>query len=625
VAAIGYTSGDPRKLDRSGYTKGDVVAADAAGNLAPVSVGIDTEVLTADSTEPEGVDWEPASGGGTGTPSNTVVPETAYGQAAAAGSATAYSRGDHTHGSPALTSSAPATSHGIGQAAVLGSAILPARADHVHPLAGSGTPTTSAVGDAAAQGAASTFARSDHTHGREAFGAVTAETSFGLASSNGSAATVARSDHTHGTPSAPSVPSAATTVTAETSYGAASAVGVATSYAREDHVHGTPSLGTTGSTAAAGNDSRIVNAVQQTLLDGKGDLIAASAADTPARHVVGTDGQFLRANSATGTGLEWDTATAADVGADPAGTAASAVAAHNADTTSVHGITDTADLIVEGDPRLTDARTPTAHAASHADGGSDEVTVAESQVTGLTASLAAKQPLDSDLTAFAALTPTNDDIIQRKAGAWTNRTLDQLTTDLALTANDVSGVVPTTRTISTTAPISGGGDLSANRTIALDDDGVTNAKLANMAANTIKGNNTGSPADPVDLTVSQVLAMLNISRDTQTWSRDGTATVTTGAMRWYNRTGKTLTIHGAWAAAGTAPTGANLIVDVNKNGVTVFTTQANRPTITAGSNGGTLAAPDVTTLADGDYLTVDIDQIGSSVAGADVTVGVVMS
>jgi hypothetical protein len=74
-------------------------------------------------------------------------------------------------------------------------------------------------------------------------------------------------------------------------------------------------LGTTAGTAAEGNDTRIVNAIQGTLLDAKGDLIAASAADTPARFPVGTNGQALRANSATSTGLEWDTLDAADVGA----------------------------------------------------------------------------------------------------------------------------------------------------------------------------------------------------------------------------------------------------------------------------------------------------------------------
>jgi hypothetical protein len=41
-----------------------------------------------------------ASGGGGGTPSDTVVTEKAFGQSEAAGSSTDYSRGDHTHGTP---------------------------------------------------------------------------------------------------------------------------------------------------------------------------------------------------------------------------------------------------------------------------------------------------------------------------------------------------------------------------------------------------------------------------------------------------------------------------------------------------------------------------------------------
>lgn len=46
------------------------------------------------------------------------------------------------------------------------------------------------------------------------------------------------------------------------------------------------------------------------------------------------------------------------------------------------------------------------------------------------AAIAASQPLDPDLTAIAGLSPSNDDVIQRKAGAWTNRTPAQLIADL---------------------------------------------------------------------------------------------------------------------------------------------------------------------------------------------------
>lgn len=55
----------------------------------------------------------------------------------------------------------------------------------------------------------------------------------------------------------------------------------------------------------------------------------------------------------------------------------------------------------------------------------------------MTTALSGKQPLDTDLTTIAALSPTNDDVLQRKAGAWTNRTPAQLKTDLTLTKADV--------------------------------------------------------------------------------------------------------------------------------------------------------------------------------------------
>jgi hypothetical protein len=54
------------------------------------------------------------------------------------------------------------------------------------------------------------------------------------------------------------------------------------------------------------------NAIQNTIVDAKGDLIAASAADTPARLAVGNNGETLVADSSTSTGLRYQ-------GSQPAG------------------------------------------------------------------------------------------------------------------------------------------------------------------------------------------------------------------------------------------------------------------------------------------------------------------
>ena len=52
------------------------------------------------------------------------------------------------------------------------------------------------------------------------------------------------------------------------------------------------------------------NAIQNAIVDAKGDLIAATAADTPARLAVGTNGQVLQADSTAATGLKWATPAA---------------------------------------------------------------------------------------------------------------------------------------------------------------------------------------------------------------------------------------------------------------------------------------------------------------------------
>ena len=108
-----------------------------------------------------------------------------------------------------------------------------------------------------------------------------------------------------------------------------------------------------------------------------------------------------------------------------------------------------------------------------------------------------------------------------------------------------------------------------------------------------------------------------------TYSYTGTLITGAGTFRIYNDTGHTLKIQSVRATLGTAPTGSSAIIDVHKNGTTIFTTQANRPTIAAsGNTSGKVTNHDVTSLANGDYLTVDIDQVGSTIPGADLTVSV---
>ena len=110
------------------------------------------------------------------------------------------------------------------------------------------------------------------------------------------------------------------------------------------------------------------------------------------------------------------------------------------------------------------------------------------------------------------------------------------------------------------------------------------------------------------------------------WAFSGTlVTGTVGKARWY--ADKSYTIKSIRASVNTAPTGSpTVVIDANKNGTTVFTTQGNRPTIAASSfTSGLVTNMDVTSLTAGDYLQVDIDTVGGTIAGADLTVQIVLA
>lgn len=104
------------------------------------------------------------------------------------------------------------------------------------------------------------------------------------------------------------------------------------------------------------------------------------------------------------------------------------------------------------------------------------------------------------------------------------------------------------------------------------------------------------------------------------FSELGVLATKTGTVRWYPPVN--ITIVDVAAMVGVAPTGATILVDVNNSGTTIFTTQSLRPTIAISGFHDESGTPngDVTLVANTDYITVDIDQVGSTIAGEDLVV-----
>ena len=106
---------------------------------------------------------------------------------------------------------------------------------------------------------------------------------------------------------------------------------------------------------------------------------------------------------------------------------------------------------------------------------------------------------------------------------------------------------------------------------------------------------------------------------------DETTALTTGTAKGTFRMPYAMTVTDVRATVTTAPTGANIIVDINDGGTSIMTT--NKLSIDATEKTSTTAAtaPVVTdtALSDDAEITIDIDQIGSTIAGAGLKIWII--
>jgi hypothetical protein len=76
-------------------------------------------------------------------------------------------------------------------------------------------------------------------------------------------------------------------------------------------------------------------------------------------------------------------------------------------------------------------------------------------------------------------------------------------------------------------------------------------------------------------------------------------------------------------AVGSAPTGSDLIIDVNINGTSIFTDPLDRPKIIAGNTSGAVLDIIDVSVVEGDVVSIDVDQVGSILPGTNLSIAVI--
>lgn len=156
----------------------------------------------------------------------------------------------------------------------------------------------------------------------------------------------------------------------------------------------------------------------------------------------------------------------------------------------------------------------------------------------------------------------------------------------------------------------------------------------NPATGSVVGNTTGFSADRIPLrqvvtsTAEQIsstdkrawIAERAPVRGAFVWTVGGTVTVAANASHLLRCTVPDGVVpENCTLDVKTAPTGQSLICDVKSGGVSLFSTAA-RPTIVSSATTGSTATFSTALILTDSLLTFEVAQVGSTVAGADLTV-----
>lgn len=192
---------------------------------------------------------------------------------------------------------------------------------------------------------------------------------------------------------------------------------------------------------------------------------------------------------------------------------------------------------------------------------------------------------DTDLTTIAGLSPSNDDFLQRKSGAWANRTIAQVKTDLGLPQTTITGNAGTATALATGRTISLTGDVAYT---SPSFDGTGNV-TASSTVNKILGNTVPANASGV---------LTNNGSGTLTWAASGgTGTVTT------------------FSAGNLSPLFTSSVANATTAPALTFALSNAAAHTYFGNATGSTGPPSFSALVPGDLSFIDID--GTLAANSD--------